>query len=154
MRRADEALGRQSAQAHGPSFVEAQDREFARQASEQLSSKKSCECEGREWREGKGREGREGHAVLRCAVLCVGVTALTRLSSGRSCIRKQPMPPLALTGALPALFPMHPAACLQSAAPRPSRALPRLMTWSRALTAGADFCGRWLQLSVRGAGMA
>lgn len=41
MRRADEALGRQSAQAHGPSFVEAQDREFARQASEQLSSKKS-----------------------------------------------------------------------------------------------------------------
>ena len=43
MRRADEALGRQAGQAHGPSFVEAQEREFARQASVQLSSKKSCE---------------------------------------------------------------------------------------------------------------
>lgn len=90
MRRADEALGRQLAQAHGPSFVEAQDREFAQQASVQLSSKMSCECEGRE-----GREGREGHAVLRCAVLCAEATALTRLSGGRSCSRKQEKPPLA-----------------------------------------------------------
>lgn len=43
MRRADEALGRQSSQAHGPSFVEAQERELARQAGGQLSSKMSCE---------------------------------------------------------------------------------------------------------------
>lgn len=47
MRRADEALSRQAGQAHGPSFVEAQEREFARQASVQLSSKKSCERGGR-----------------------------------------------------------------------------------------------------------
>lgn len=47
MRRAEEALGRQSAQANGPSFVEAHEREFAQQAgagmAPQLSSKKSCE---------------------------------------------------------------------------------------------------------------
>lgn len=52
MRRADEALGRQAGQAHGPSFVEAQEREFARQASVQLSSKKSCKL-------GNGRGGAE-----------------------------------------------------------------------------------------------
>lgn len=62
MRRAEEASTRQRAQAGGPSFVEYQDKEFAKEAdaeaSPQLSSKRSCER--RSWGRGLLAGGRAG----------------------------------------------------------------------------------------------
>lgn len=52
MRRAEETVARQHSQASGPSFLEAQDKEFAKQAggsTPSLSSKKSCECRRLRW---------------------------------------------------------------------------------------------------------